>query len=55
MNADKRHSEKKYYFMYDTFYTNLMVTTKDKFGAEAQNIKKDKTEGKKTLKITELK
>lgn len=36
--------------MYETFYTNLMVTTKQKSRAETQDIKEEKTEKKKKKK-----
>ena len=37
-----RYYQQKDYFTYETFYTNLMVTTKQKSRAETQNIKKEK-------------
>lgn len=43
-NEDKVLSEEKYYFIYETFYTNLIVTTKKKSRAEIQNIKKEEIE-----------
>ena len=37
-------AEKKDYFIYEMFYTNLMVTTRHKSRAETQNIKREETE-----------
>ena len=36
----KPHQEKKDYFIYEKFYTNIMVTTKHKSRRETQKIKK---------------
>ena len=36
------YQQKKDYFVYEIFYTNLMVTMKHKSRAETQNIKKRK-------------
>ena len=38
------YQQEKDYFMYDTFYANLMVTTKQKFRAEEQSIKNEEPE-----------
>ena len=38
----KCYQKKNNYFIYETFYTNLIVTTKQKPRAEIQNIKKEK-------------
>ena len=38
------YQQKKDYLIYEIFYTNLMVTTKQKIRAESQNIKKEETE-----------
>lgn len=38
------YQQEKDYFMYDMFYTNPMVTTKQKFTAEEQSIKKEESE-----------
>ena len=40
----RKYQQKKDYCIYETFYTNLMVTTKQKFRAEEPSIKKEETE-----------
>lgn len=39
------NQEKKDYYIYERFYTNLMVTIKQKSRTETQNIKKEELEG----------
>ena len=43
----KCYRKKNNYFIYETFYTNLIVTTKQKPRAEIQNIKKEKENHKR--------
>ena len=49
-----RGYQKIYYLIYEIFYTNLIVTTKQKIGAKSQITNKEKTE-KPSQKTTKLK
>lgn len=48
-----RYYQQKDYFTYETFYTNLTVTTKQKSRAETWNIKKKKKKEEIDKNITE--
>lgn len=53
-NEDKMLLEEKNCFINEAFLTNLMVATKQKFGTETQNMRKEEKE-KNTKKAIKLK